>query len=219
MLIFGTMSIIMQAFVLVGDLKKCASHIQSFCEKNTIPSYYVHEFESLKISDARNLSHLLSQKLPVSQKQVISIKNPTLEAQNAILKLVEEVPESTFIFFQVVVKENLLPTIISRTQVLDFSENNQYKADETIKKELWGVFENAYLADVFLFCDTYMIEKDSIDSVIAAARELLLEHPERMQLFRFLTDVIKASRLIKNNNVQGKLTLEVLLEKSCQIPS
>ena len=46
----------------------------------------------------------------------------TTEAQNALLKLLEEPPDHTIIFIETTTKEALLPTILSRCQIIELVE-------------------------------------------------------------------------------------------------
>lgn len=199
----------MHAFILVGSTEKQQEYLNSFYSKNNVKDYCKHEFPEFKILDARNLSHLLSQKLPTSEKRVITIKNPTHEAQNAILKLTEELPDSSFIFFLVHGKEDLLSTIISRSQVVDLGGKLQEFAHEDLKGELKSALRDTSL---FLsFCNAHIAGKESMDSVMLALRDILVENPQDIHTYLLLKKMLEISPFIKQNNVQAKFSLEATL--------
>lgn len=59
----------------------------------------------------------------------------TPEAQNALLKVLEEPPANTYIILGSVSKDSLLPTILSRCQVIPLEEENK-KISEKIQTEI-----------------------------------------------------------------------------------
>ncbi len=79
--------------------------------------------KSIGIETVRLLEHFLSLKVPrkASHNRVVIIENAealTLEAQNALLKTLEEPPAGTMIILHVTEQQALLPTIRSRCQMI-----------------------------------------------------------------------------------------------------
>jgi DNA polymerase-3 subunit delta' len=81
--------------------------------------------ESMTIEQVRELQHYLTLKVPGVQdhhtSRVVILENAhllTLDAQNALLKTLEEPPEKTVILLTVAVEQSLLPTVRSRLQTL-----------------------------------------------------------------------------------------------------
>lgn len=75
------------------------------------------------IDEIRNLSHFLYQKPVFSKKRIVIINNSenmTPEAQNAILKIVEDSPEMALIIFISKIEDSLLPPLLSRLQKIYF---------------------------------------------------------------------------------------------------
>jgi len=92
------------------------SNIDSFIENENLKSIY---FKIENIDNVRNLKKITG--LKFSQKTAIVLKNidnATEEAQNALLKSIEEPQEN--LYFILVVKNisSILPTIISRCQII-----------------------------------------------------------------------------------------------------
>ena len=82
--------------------------------------------KAIGIDAIRELDHFLSLKVP-SQKifdRAVIIEDShflTLEAQNALLKMLEEPPQGTLFILTASYSQSLLPTIRSRTQIIDIT--------------------------------------------------------------------------------------------------
>jgi len=79
--------------------------------------------KSIGIDEIRGLRSFVKLKVPIANKpiRIILIENAqlmTVEAQNAILKLIEEPPASTLIIMTTEDLHMLLPTIVSRSQFI-----------------------------------------------------------------------------------------------------
>lgn len=85
------------------------------------PDFLGLEIESFGIPDARNLEKWAIGKPLMSDTKVALIKTGsiTVEAQNALLKLLEEPPIGTYIFINLENVANLLGTFLSRVRVFD----------------------------------------------------------------------------------------------------
>lgn len=79
---------------------------------------------SIGIDTARDAKHFLSQKPILSRRRVLIIDDAhklTAQAQNAILKISEEPPQSSLIIVVTPTLDSLLPTLTSRLQRIYFS--------------------------------------------------------------------------------------------------
>lgn len=90
----------------------------------------VLEFEkAVGIADVREIQRkIYLSPLKGDFKGVLLDATPgiTLEAQNALLKTLEEPPESTLIIVQVLNSDEILPTILSRCKVIELSSKKEY---------------------------------------------------------------------------------------------
>ena len=98
--------------------KQLAKSNGIFFKKNSPDVYFIAATNShLSISQVRDLKRHIFQK-PLSEKyKLVIIKDAqqlTFEAQNALLKILEEPPSHAIIILEVDNRQNLLPTIISR---------------------------------------------------------------------------------------------------------
>src|SRR5438105_696956 len=102
----------MNAIILKGDTTSKVQYIVAYIQKNEIPEYNITRFDGpLKISDARQIkSSLVKTSLNGKKRLFIISSYPNAEAQNALLKTLEELDDATdFIFSN---EGELLPTVI-----------------------------------------------------------------------------------------------------------
>jgi len=101
------------------------------------PDFMLIEKESFGIDDARDLERWAIGKplLGEVKAYLLIAKSITLEAQNALLKILEEPPLGTYIFINLQSLGGILPTFISRIKILNFSESDS-KDDIAAKKFL-----------------------------------------------------------------------------------
>jgi DNA polymerase III delta prime subunit len=90
------------------------------------PDFSLIENESFGIDDARNLERWVMGKPLMGEVKVslIIIKSITSEAQNALLKVLEEPPLGTYIFINLENLGGILPTFVSRVRILNASPDN-----------------------------------------------------------------------------------------------
>lgn len=131
----------MQSNILQSnDLTQLTNYIATFCQKNDIHSIDQTNIKaeetvsattkrvssSLGIADIRRLQKNLYLAPLQSPAKIIILYDAhtlTTEAQNALLKILEEPPINTFIFLIVKTTESLLSTILSRCTIVNLSKN------------------------------------------------------------------------------------------------
>lgn len=101
---------------------------------------------TIKIDDIRNVDTAIQYAMPYeSENRIVYFKDASVilpQAQNALLKKIEEPPERTFFFFAVNKRNSLLPTVLSRSVPIFVPEAN-LEADFS---ELFSCFP--FLADL-----------------------------------------------------------------------
>ena len=106
------------AYLIIGNFD--SSEIADFL-KIKIADQHVIENSPIKIADIRLLTHWISLRPHSSQNKLAiihKIDNITLEAANALLKILEEPPASSILILQAEKKERILSTILSRCQII-----------------------------------------------------------------------------------------------------
>lgn len=103
---------------------------------NANPDFLLIEKELLGIDDARDLEKWSIGKPFLSDTKVslISIKSITHEAQNALLKVLEEPTLGTYFFIRLESLGGILPTFLSRVRIMDeFQTKNDVVSTESAK--------------------------------------------------------------------------------------
>lgn len=172
------------------------------------PDLYLIE-EPIKIIHIRELTAWISLKPHSSPKRLIilkAIENMTIEAANALLKVLEEPPSYAVIILQALKNERILPTISSRCEIIrQIPEQKSAKAfllpDEIAKLSIKERFDYA----------SYVIEKEESSLVIdfweRYFREMLLRGEDAREILRQLT----RARGLLSTNTSVKLLLENLV--------
>lgn len=122
----------MHSFLIVSKNRQGAlDYAMGECIKIKINKFDISvlSFEkSVGIEDVRNFQKkIILKPLKSKTKAVIleSFSGITIEAQNALLKLLEEPPANTIIYITSANKELLLPTILSRCKIIELKQEIQ----------------------------------------------------------------------------------------------
>jgi len=91
------------------------------------PDIYIREYKGFGVDDAIELRDRANSRAVSGTRRIFIVATPgiTGEAQNALLKTLEEPPADAMFFFIVPAPEVLLPTLRSRTQMLALSPLSQ----------------------------------------------------------------------------------------------
>jgi DNA polymerase III delta prime subunit len=116
------------AYILEGEAVQVREKLYSFIQKHLgvaiqgNPDFWYVHFDSLTIDDARKLREVQTNRPVAGDKKifVIETRTMTLEAQNSLLKFLEEPTPQTYIFIIVPSTEVILPTLRSRAIIISF---------------------------------------------------------------------------------------------------
>lgn len=197
------------SFILDGDPVKKQEYVDKFILDEQIPSYNIQEFnENFKIANARELIKTLAVKIPQGQARVIIIREEIQhEAQNALLKTLEELDDSVVVFF---FSSNLLPTITSRSLKINVGE---IKQTQSIAFE---IYPNATPAERLLLLDQFFAGKraDVYTDLILAVRKAMFESDDLQKTkftARLLKKLVTYSTLVRSNNLNPRIVAEKIL--------
>lgn len=136
----------------------------------------------------------------------------TVEAQNALLKTLEEPPESTIIIVQAQSSDELLPTILSRCKVYKISSQKKYSDTSKFLKILNsenGIGERLKLAQDLSKDKNKAL--DFLEKLILTERKKLIDNPvDHILIYKSLKLLQKFHTVIKTTNVNLRLALENL---------
>ena len=223
-------SILINGSDLNERLEKAFELAEKFLGHKTInnPDFWlVEEKDSVKIEQIREIHRELNIKPAFSLAKVILLNEAekmTLPAQYSLLKILEEPPGNAVIILTSQNKRMLLPTIISRCQIirlkqpflekenLDFEEQNKFL--KTVLRSSPG--QRLMLADNFQgregaidFCQKQLVFLREIlrTQIFSNEQNLPLKNP---QILRLLKSFQKGLNFLKAN-VNPKLLVENLL--------
>jgi DNA polymerase III delta prime subunit len=125
------------AFVIEAEAEEGIATAQMWAEKElgmkvgNNPDVIVLHYGLLSVDDARRVTELAAGRAFAGDTKVVIIAASRAyhEAQNALLKLFEEPPAGTCLFFILPSLGGLLPTLRSRVQVLERIENGKQKIE------------------------------------------------------------------------------------------
>lgn len=193
----------MHAYLIVGsnpqEIQKRAANLVKKLEAKQF------DFNLLKIADVRELNKITS--LTQQENTAIVLQNideATLEAQNAFLKNLEEAPSNLIYILTAKFIDNLLPTIVSRCQVIEVESANIQVPKETIDKV--RVFLNnsvgkrlAEISQIRARDEAVVFVQDSI----LGGHKLMLKNPEMVGF------VESANKALYNLNSNGNVALQL----------
>lgn len=223
----------MMSLLVISKNKKVQEEfIADFCHKQHIHPFDQHlvtnpdpEQKGTKtkigIEEIRQIQKTIFLKPLKGKKKIVIIKNAgmlTIEAQNALLKTLEEPPHSCFLLLLAESKNALLPTIISRCREITlpdtpqvFSENEEI--DAFLATLLTGNSKEALEVSEKLSKN----KKDALNLLTAVTlkardelRHNLDNQEKRASLLVILKDLQKTSRIL-TTNTNPRLVLEALL--------
>lgn len=169
----------------------------------------VLEFEkAVGIADVRHIQQkIYLSPLRGDYKTVLLDATPgiTIEAQNALLKTLEEPPESTLIIVQVLNSDEILPTILSRCKVIELTSKKEYSDTSEFIRILNS---KDGLGDRLKFAQDLSKDKnealDFLESLIIDLRKDLVTNHKAVE------SIQKFHTVIKTTNVNLRLALENL---------
>ncbi len=133
----------------------------------------------------------------------------TLAAQNSILKTLEEPPPNSKIFLLTNNVNTLLPTIISRCQVIDLSKSSKNQDKNlSIQKDINNQLQKACLSERLNLVSKYSSSKTTAMDWIH--QQLIHTRTKLPQTLENIRQLQKTKQLLKAN-VNPKLALENLI--------
>jgi DNA polymerase III gamma/tau subunit len=203
---------IMHAFLIIGSnpeaiQKESASRINAWKisawdiiripEQGSVGIEMIRDFERELALTPRNS--------PAKAGMLTDIDRLTTEAQNALLKTLEEPPPRTYIIATTRIPEALLPTIRSRMSVVRLADAPR-KSDTSILLKLLRESPGKRMQTIEPFVGTRDDAKKFVTSLLGEAQEELLTHPTP-QLTALIRNLLAAESQL-SVNVNPRLVLD-----------
>lgn len=217
--------------LILRNQQKRKQYIKDYCKKLGIENVDVALIEknadkqSIGIEEVKLMQEKLFLKPIRSKTKAVVLEDAqflTIEAQNALLKVLEEPPAHTLIVLSSESKEPFLLTILSRCQVIELPSDRKKITDEEKKEILLFI---GSLAKISIGEHLHIAEKASkdktqalewIETIILILHEQMLEKlclksetdALPLALFRLIKSFQKLHTLLKTTNVNPRLAIE-----------
>lgn len=215
----------MQTILLISDKYSLVQdEIERIKKEYTILPFNFYEIipsPSIGIEEVRKLQQIVTLKTYGGGNRLIFIKDidkATTEAQNALLKILEEPPPDSYILLSSAFSDKLLPTVISRCQVIVKKETILpetiilQKTESIFKKILQSSPGERILLSQQLI-STKIEALELMDNFLYLLENYLLTNDKNLlsakETASLITKVIAAKSYL-DRNVNYKATLDIL---------
>lgn len=142
------------------------------------PDVYIREYSQFGIDEARELRSLAYTRPVREKRRVFVVLSPRImpEAQNALLKTLEEPPADALFFFVLPAPETLLPTVRSRAHLYEPRVARTQKNEETVDAAAFLAVEPSRRLDLL----KPLLERDEHDQRDLGAIIQFLSSLERL---------------------------------------
>jgi DNA polymerase III delta prime subunit len=213
----------MQSFLIAAkDKNTASSYISDLLKEKKIDRLDInlHIYEkAMGIENVRNIQEqILLKPFRGKTKAVIiqAYENITQEAQNALLKVLEEPPANTIIIISTQKKELLLPTIISRCKIIELKEKQISLINEDLLKlsGTLNILLNGKIGDKLKVAQDIARNKDEtalwLEKMAVFVKDGLIKNNSNPKYLNFLKELQKTYKAIKSTNVSQRTALENL---------
>jgi DNA polymerase III delta prime subunit len=209
------------AYVVEGETDFAYKNVCEFCEKDlglqtrANPDFIYEAYDKFLVDDARRLRELQMNKTRTGERKVfiISFNFITIEAQNSLLKVLEEPTDGTHFFIITPSAHIFLDTI--RSRVL-FLSSQPHDAEEEVNKFMNATFPER-MKNISSLVQKIKDEKASKSDAIKLIRgiernihqkALDSSEVERKKYFKKLREINKVSDYLHDNSASVKQLLE-----------
>lgn len=179
--------------------------INNFNDNNVV--WIEPETNSIKIEQIRALQKDSYYKNNESLYRVVIIKNAELmtsQAANSLLKFLEEPAANTVIMLLVENKQQLLPTIKSRCQVINFSHLSPNSIVDILKGE--GYRETEILIASHLTHDIAKVKEMIGNEQFVQMRNIMIKWNEDLHYNHYQALISINDRIVKNDYIKERLS-------------
>ena len=223
----------MVSFIVVGREKKNRiKYINESATKQKIHPVDIKLIEkeedskntqSIGIESIKKVKETVYFKPVQSEQKLLIIEDAhllTTEAQNALLKLLEEPPANTLIYLGTDSAETLLPTIRSRCTVITLEEKQKALSAKDLEEITTFIhnLETMTIGDKLKYAEQYGKDKQKalkwLTKLITALREKVLEHvenntdPRQARMTRGLRSFQTLHTTLKTTNTNPRFAIE-----------
>lgn len=174
------------AYLILGSLDDARAHVDTFgIERRGNPDVWEYSCETLSVDNARELKRRQESKAILGGKKMLLVSCTfiTTEAQNSLLKVFEEPTKDTYIFLVLPSVTSVLPTLLSRLEVIQLETETVEGAAEA-------------------FLGATVVERQEIIKAI-------VENKDKAEAIRFLSGIEK---VLSKNIAENKESLKIIIQ-------
>lgn len=212
-----------QSFLIVArDKNLSSSHTSSLLKERKIDpiDIDIRSYEkAVGIEDVRNIRKSILLKPFRSKTKAVIIETYegiTIEAQNSLLKILEEPPGNTIIVITAPKKDSFLPTIISRCKIIALQEDKTKLTEVDISKfgDALSILLNGKVGDKLRIAQDIAGDKENVplwlEKMAVFAENKLVNDSNNLKYLNFLKELQGTCKAIKSTNVSARSALENL---------
>lgn len=176
---------------------------------------YIKAGEKLGIAEARKIKEHFFLKPYSAKGRSVIIEDASVmtdEAQNALLKTIEELPRNAVFILGTTSDINLVPTILSRCQIV-YLPNSKGRSENQDVEKLVGL----NIEERFEYIEKLKEKEDFLHTLILFFRQKLIEDDTharsdltKLKITNFLKELLQAEEWAKQN-VNSRAILEYLM--------
>lgn len=140
-------------------------------------------------------------------------QNSSIEAQNAMLKILEEAPINVLFLLTAPTAGSLIPTIVSRAKIITLTQRKIGKVKDAVFTELSGLAKKRGLGKINFGVFEAKKKEEAValvDQMISFFSASMREKNEGTEA-KILKELIKERTLLQNNNLTPQLTIDHIL--------
>ena len=196
----------MQSIVILADKKQ---KVDEFLKKNFSKEDFIIFIYPEKNEYSINQIRMIQKEVKyLNNKKRIYVfyqfEYSSLESQNALLKILEEPPLNVYFILVCQNIHRLIPTIISRTKIINLTNKLEEKENEKIYKIIERIKKGNFFIDV-------LNREEAKEIIIFIIYYFKKELKNDLKVYSILKEAIKTLFLLENNYLNPQLVLDNLL--------
>ena len=215
----------MHSFIIISKdpiLRK--EFIESFCKEKGIGKFDQKLFEpidaSFGVALVRDIRAAAFLKPTQSKEKLLILEDAqklTTEAQNALLKILEEPPAHTYVILSATTDAYFLPTVLSRCKTIILEEKTNTSSDDDIFQytSILEKLTSGSVGEKLALAETVAGNKDEIShwltQMILFLREKMHADLENKVYPKLLKNMQEAHQLFQTTNVSPRIIIEHLV--------
>ncbi|MBU1000496.1 hypothetical protein KKE78_03835 [Patescibacteria group bacterium] len=185
-------------------------------KKNHPDLLYLKKDTKLGINEAKKIKEFFSLKPYSAKRKMVVLEDASIlthEAQNALLKTIEELPKEAILTLGTSSDAALLPTILSRCKIVNLETQNEdtLKHHDKYTKDFEKLISSS-IEERFEYIAKLKDRKEFLLHLVYYFQKQLLDSKSRQTLKDFLKELLRAEKWAKQN-VNIRAILEYLMLK------